>query len=98
MNIPGFNLIKFSRRNSSTIITATVSPNGQVILPTEILIALGLKPGDYVNFIKMDNGNYVVLSRTPSVKTPSGILQRPAQKTVSLEEMIQVIARGAVIV
>ncbi|MCY3594643.1 MAG: AbrB/MazE/SpoVT family DNA-binding domain-containing protein [Bacteroidetes bacterium] len=77
------------------MITVTVSSDGQVTLPTEILIALGLRPGDRVNFIRMENGNYAVLPRIHSVKTLNGVLRRPAQKPVSLEEMDQAIAKGA---
>ncbi len=77
------------------MITATVSSNGQVILPIEIVIALGLRPGDHVSFIEMENGNYAVLPRTHSVKALDGILQRPNQKSASLEEMDQAIAKGA---
>ena len=78
-----------------TMLTATVSPNGQVTLPTEILIALGLKPGDRMIFVKLENGNYAVVPRTHSVKKLNGMLRRPAQKPVSPEEMDQAIAKGA---
>ncbi|MXX96809.1 MAG: AbrB/MazE/SpoVT family DNA-binding domain-containing protein [Rhodothermaceae bacterium] len=77
------------------MITTTVSSDGQVILPTEILIALGLRPGDRVNFIRMENGNYAILPRIHSVKNLNGVLRRAAQKSVSLEEMDQAIAKGA---
>lgn len=85
----------YSRIIGRTMLTATVSSNGQVTLPTEILIALGLKPGDRIVFIKMENGNYAVVPRTHSVKKLNGMLRRPAQKPVSLEEMNQAIAQGA---
>jgi len=84
-----------SRKIGHSMLTATVSSNGQVTLPTEILIALGLKPGDRIVFIKMENGNYAVVPRTHSVKKLNGMLRRPAQKPVSLEEMDQAIAQGA---
>ena len=77
------------------MIKATVSSDGQVTLPTEILIALGLRPGDRVNFIRMENGNYAILPRIHSIKNLNGVLRRKAQKSVSLEEMDQTIAKGA---
>ena len=77
------------------MLTATVSSNGQVTLPTEIQIALGLKPGDRIVFVKMENGNYAVVPRMHSVKKLNGMLRRPAQKPVSPEEMDQAIAKGA---
>ena len=36
------------------MLTATASLNGQVTLPTQIMINLGLKPGDRTIFIKIE--------------------------------------------
>ncbi len=60
--------------------TATVSLKGQLTLPKEIRVALGLRPGDRVNFVRMEDGNYAVLPATHSVQTLKGFLRRPGQK------------------
>ena len=75
--------------------TATISSKGQLTLPKEIRIALGLSPGDRVNFVRMEDGNYAVLPASHSVQTLKGFLRRPGQKPVSLEDMDQAIVKGA---
>ncbi len=75
--------------------TATISSKGQLTLPKEIRGALGLSPGDRVNFVRMEDGNYAVLPATHSVQTLKGFLRRPGQKPVSLEDMDQAIVKGA---
>ena len=75
--------------------TATVTSKGQLTLPKEVRIALGLGPGDQVNFVRMEDGNYAVLPATHSVKTLKGLLRRPGRKPVSLKEMDKAITQGA---
>ena len=75
--------------------TTTISSKGQLTLPKEIRVALGLSPGDRVNFVRMEDGNYAVLPATHSVQTLKGFLRRPGQKPVSLEDMDQAIVKGA---
>ncbi len=75
--------------------TAIISSKGQLTLPKQIRVALGLSPGDRVNFVRMEDGNYAVLPATHSVQTLKGLLRRPKQKPVSIEDMNQAIAKGA---
>ena len=75
--------------------TATVTSKGQLTLPKEVRVALGLGPGDQVNFVRMEDGNYAVLPATHSVKTLKGLLRRPGRKPVSLKEMDKAITQGA---
>ncbi len=75
--------------------TTTISSKGQLTLPKEIRVALGLSPGDRVDFVRMEDGNYAVLPETHSVQTLKGFLRRPGQKPVSLEDMDQAIVKGA---
>ena len=75
--------------------TATVTSKGQLTLPKEVRVALGLSPGDQVNFVRMEDGNYAVLPATHSVKTLKGLLRRPGRKPVSLTEMDKAITQGA---
>ena len=74
--------------------TATITSKGQVTLPKPVREALGVHPGDRVNFVRMEDGNYAVLPATRTVMQLKGILRKPA-KPVSLEEMDQAIAEGA---
>lgn len=74
--------------------TATITSKGQLTLPKEIRTALGVGPGDRVDFVRMEDGNFAVLPATKSVKSLKGLIPRP-KKAVSLEDMDKAIARGA---
>jgi len=74
--------------------TATITSKGQLTLPKEIRTALGVGPGDRVDFVRMEDGNFAVLPATQSVKSLKGLIPRP-KKAVSLEDMDKAIAGGA---
>jgi antitoxin PrlF len=74
--------------------TATVTTKGQLTLPKEIRTALGVGPGDKVEFVRMEDGNYAVMPATQSVKKLKGLIPKP-RKPVSLDDMDAAIARGA---
>jgi AbrB family looped-hinge helix DNA binding protein len=74
--------------------TATLTSKGQLTLPKEVRAALGVGPGDRVDFVRMEDGNFAVLPATHSVKSLKGLIPRP-KKAVSLADMDEAIARGA---
>ena len=71
-----------------------VTARGQTTLPRDVRAALGLEAGDSVRYI-VENGRVQML-KARHVRELSGILRRPGQHTVSLEEMSEAIAEGAV--
>lgn len=73
---------------------ATLTSKGQLTLPKEVRAALGVGPGDRVDFVRMEDGNFAVIPATKPVKRLKGILKKPA-KAVSLETMDKAIASGA---
>lgn len=73
---------------------ATLTSKGQLTLPKDVREALGVGPGDRVDFVKMEDGNFAVLPATHSVKRLKGLIPSP-KKAVSLEDMDRVIAGGA---
>ena len=73
---------------------ATLTSKGQLTLPKDVRDALGVGPGDRVDFVKMEDGNFAVLPATHSVKRLKGLIPSP-KKAVSLEDMDRAIARGA---
>jgi AbrB family looped-hinge helix DNA binding protein len=73
---------------------ATLTSKGQLTLPKEVRVALGVGPGDRVDFVRMEDGNFAVIPATKPVKRLKGILRKPA-KPVSLDAMDKVIAAGA---
>jgi AbrB family looped-hinge helix DNA binding protein len=73
---------------------STVTTKGQTTLPKEVRKALGLQPGDKLRYILLEEE--VRLLRARPVLDLEGALKRPGQKTVTLEEMEEAIAAGAV--
>lgn len=72
---------------------ATLTSKGQLTLPKDVRAALGVGPGDRVDFVRMEDGNFAVLPATHSVKKLKGIIARP-KKPVSLDDMDKAIAQA----
>ena len=66
---------------------------GQTTLPKNIREALQLQPGDKLRYL-LANGEVRLLRARPA-KELAGMLKRPGQKPVSLEDMDDAIAKGA---
>jgi AbrB family looped-hinge helix DNA binding protein len=73
---------------------ATLTAKGQLTLPKAVREAMGVGPGDRVEFVRMEDGNFAVLPATHSVKSLKGIIPKP-KKPVSLADMDKGIAGGA---
>ena len=74
--------------------TLTVTAKGQVTLRKELLEHLGVKPGDKIEVEKLPNGRVQVSApqRTGKISDAFGMLKRPGQPTLTIEEMNEVIA------
>jgi antitoxin PrlF len=66
--------------------TATVTSKGQITIPLKVRSAMGLTPGDRVDFVRMDDGHYAVVPASHSIRTLKGIVPQP-DRPVSLEDM-----------
>ena len=73
---------------------STVTAKGQTTLPKDVRKVLGLQPGDKLRYILLD-GEVRILRARP-VLDLEGALKRSGQKPVTLEEMDEAIAAGAV--
>lgn len=73
---------------------ATVTSKGQLTLPKDVRAALGVGPGDRVDFVRMEDGNFAVLPATHSVKKLKGIIAK-TKRPISLADMEKAIAQGA---
>jgi len=73
---------------------ATLTSKGQLTLPKAVRDTLGVGPGDRVDFVRMEDGNFAVIPAAMPVKRMKGILKKPA-KPVSLEAMEKAIIAGA---
>ena len=75
------------------MLESTVTAKGRTTLPRQVRQQLGLQPGDRIRYILSDGE--VRLLKARSVMELEGLLARPDQPTVTLEEMEQSIKRGA---
>lgn len=75
--------------------TATVTSKGQITVPKDVREDLGLTPGAKVLFVKVAEGHYRLLARTGDLAALEGILHRPGQRPLTLAEMEEGIASGA---
>ena len=64
-------------------------------MPNEVCAALGVGPGDRVDFVRMEDGSFAVLPATLAVKRLKGIISL-SRKPVSIAGMCKAILRGAV--
>lgn len=73
---------------------STITVKGQTTLPKDVRQALGLQPGDRVRYLILDDGE-VRLVRSRSVMSLAGLLKDKVVRPVSLDEMEEAIAKGA---
>ena len=75
--------------------TATVNSKGQITIPAQVRASLGLRPGDRVDFVEIENRQFAIVAVTHSVKRLKGMIRKP-QNAVSIEDMnTAVAAQGA---
>jgi len=74
---------------------ATLTSKGQLTIPMQIRVYLGLHVGDKLEFFIEEDGKVTIKPRTFDVKQLKGLLRKPNRK-VSIEEMNQaIVKRGA---
>ena len=74
--------------------TSTLTSRGQTTIPKPIREALGLQPGDRVEFL-VEEGQVVLRRATADITELDGMLDRSDQDPVSIDEMNEAIQRGA---
>jgi AbrB family looped-hinge helix DNA binding protein len=74
--------------------TSTLTSRGQTTIPKPIREALGLQPGDRVEFL-VEEGQVVLRRATADITELDGLLDRSGRAPVSLDEMNEAIQRGA---
>jgi antitoxin PrlF len=73
--------------------TATMTTKGQVTIPKEIREHLKIDTGDRLSFVVQEDGSVIVQPITRDVRELGGLLRRPEQRSISLREMDEGIAR-----
>ena len=72
---------------------SVLNDRGQTTIPKTVRDALGLKKGDKIRYFLI--GNDVRITKVRSIKEMEGILAKPGQKALTLEEMDDAITEGA---
>lgn len=66
---------------------STLNARGQVTIPQEIRDQLGLKSGDWLTFALLPDGTLILRPKNRHIEDLVGILRRPGQPIVPIEEM-----------
>jgi AbrB family looped-hinge helix DNA binding protein len=76
----------------------TVTSKGQVTLRKSVLEHLGVKPGDRLSVSMRDNGRVELgpVRNKTTIADLAGILHRPGQKALTIEEINDAIGDGVV--
>ncbi len=70
---------------------ATVRSKGRLTIPAEVRQALALKAGDRVEFVELEQGEFLMVATNRSLTDLKGMFGKPV-KVVSIEEMNRVVA------
>jgi AbrB family looped-hinge helix DNA binding protein len=65
----------------------TLTSKGQVTVPREVRERLGLKAGDKLTFTLLSDGTVIMRAKTKRLTDLAGMLARPGQPKVSVEDM-----------
>lgn len=78
-------------------IELTVTAEGRMTLRQAVLDHLGIRPGDRVSVALRPDGRVELLPlrARPEIRSVRGILKRPGQRLVTIEEMQRAIEEGA---
>jgi antitoxin PrlF len=64
---------------------ATLTSKNRLTLPKDVRNALGLGPGDRIDFVRMEDGKFVLMPATQSVRMLKGIVSK-SKTPVSFED------------
>jgi AbrB family looped-hinge helix DNA binding protein len=75
--------------------TATLTSKGQITIPVRVRAALRLEPGDRVEFVESETGEFTMIPANRSVRELDGMFKGRRKKPLSIKEMNAAIARRA---
>ncbi len=73
--------------------SSTLTSQGRTTVPMAIRDHLKLRPGDRIDYVVEENGRVLIRSRTLDIRDLAGLLQRPGQRRLSVEEMNRTVGR-----
>jgi AbrB family looped-hinge helix DNA binding protein len=71
--------------------TATVTSKGQITIPATVRTSLGIETGSRIEFVEMENGQFMIVPIVSPIQSLKGMLSKPASP-VSIEDMNRAIA------
>lgn len=71
-----------------------MTSKGRITIPAIVRAALGVEPGDRLEFVQIGPGQFQLVAVTQSVKALKGLVRKPASP-VTIEAMNKVIATHA---
>jgi AbrB family looped-hinge helix DNA binding protein len=71
--------------------TATITSKGQVTIPKDVRIRLGIGTGDRVEFVEIQDGVFQIVPATQDFQILKGIVPKP-RKPVTIEDMNQAVS------
>jgi antitoxin PrlF len=74
--------------------TATMTSKGQITVPIQVRMALGLDAGDKIDFVELEKGQFTIIPRTGSIMEMRGCV-RKLDYTPTIEEMDAAVRRHA---
>lgn len=75
---------------------STLTSKGQITIPKDVRDQMGLKPGDRIDFVKERTGRYSLKPITTDFRSLRGMIKSPLGRPITLKEMDEAIARGAI--
>ena len=75
---------------------STVTSKGQITIPKEIRDQMGLKTGDRIDFVRERNGRFSLKPINTDFRSMRGMIKSPLGRPITLKEMDEAIARGAI--
>ena len=64
--------------------TATITSKGQVTIPKDVRVRLGIGAGDRIEFVEIQDGVFQIIAATQDVQALKGIVRKPI-KPVALD-------------
>jgi len=74
---------------------AKITSKGQITIPVKVRTAMGVVPGDRLEFVEQDKGRFVIIPATRSIRELKGMLRVKRARPVTIEEMNAAIAKAA---
>jgi len=74
--------------------TATMTSKGQITIPAQVRMSLGLDAGDKIDFVEIEKGQFILKPKTASIRDLEGCVPK-LNYVPTIEEMKQAVLDAA---